>query len=374
MDITPFFGLGVPLKPYRFKDKDRAVRNYVEYMLIRTMSMFDYEGLPDTMPKRALETYLQMNGMVCIFEHEGNLYCSFGGWGGEPDAYYTPTKFIVANPYLDVFKTFTVGEDCVIIRNDSLYKGLRPLFQRYATQLMTNDVSMQLAGINSRIVALIDAPDDRTRESAERVLKKVSDGDLGVIGSNAFLEGIHTEPYATGNHAALISALIELQQYYKASWYNELGLQANYNMKREAINSNESQLNEDALLPLIDDMIACRKEGFERVREMFGVDISVDFGSAWEDNELETAIEQEQLITESTFSNGEQTEIEDSKYLENVSDEAETEINEQADDSEIAEIIEEAIEEVIDLVQAESDSDENSVPDDDNGERDNDGS
>jgi hypothetical protein len=309
-----------------------------------------------------------MNGLVCVFKHEGELYCSFGGWGGEPDAYYTPTKFIVANPYLNVFETFTVGEDCVIIRNDSLYKGLRPLFQRYATQLVTNDISMQIAGINSRILALIDAPDDKTRESAERFLERVTKGDLGVIGSNAFLEGIKTLPYANGNHAALLSALIELQQYYKASWYNELGLQANYNMKREAINSNESQLNEDALIPLIDDMLACRIEGFEQVKELFGVDISVSFGSAWEDNEIETSIEQEQLIADSMFGEQEQTEIEDSKYLENVTEEEDG--SEEPEDSEVREIIEEAIEEVIDLVQSESDTDENSVPESDNGERD----
>ncbi len=360
MDVVPFYGLGVHLKPYDFKRKDRAVRNYVEYMLIRSLSMFDYSGLPDTIPKRALETYLQMNGLVCVFEHNGDLYCSFGGWGGEPDAYYTPTKFIVANPYLNVFETFTIGENCVVIRNDSLYKGLRPMFQRYATQLMENDISMQVAGINSRIVSLIDAPDDRTRESAEAYLRKVENGELGVIAGNAFLDGIRTEQFASSNHSGLLSALIELQQYYKASWFNELGLQANYNMKREAINANEAQMNEDSLLPLIDDMIQCRKEGFEQVKDLFGVDVSVEFASSWEDNRIELAIEQEQLISESEQSEGEETDIEESKYLDSVTDES------------VEEILDDAIQEVMDLVQPESDSAENSVSESDNRERDND--
>ncbi len=353
MDTTPFYGLGVPLHPYNFKDQNRAIRHYVEYMLIRTQSMFEYEGLPDTIPKRALETYLQMNGLVCVFEHEGSLYCSFGGWGGEPDAYYIPTKFVVANPYLNVFKTFTVGEDCVIIRNDSLYKGLRPLFQRYATQMATNDVSMQIADINSRILALIDAPDDKTRESAERYLDKIMKGDLGVIGSNAFLEGIRTQPYANGTHSQLITSLIELQQYLKASWYNELGLQANYNMKREAINSNESQLNEDALIPLIDDMLACREEGLEQIRELFGTEISVSYGSAWEDNEIETEAMLESL------DGSEDPEQSDGSEDPEQSDEPED--TDQADGMDLEQALddlEESVEEVIDLVQEESDPDE----------------
>lgn len=358
MNVTPMYGLTVSMTPYKFKDKEKCINNYVEYMLLRSMRMFEYTGLPDTMPMRAFETYLQMNGMVCVFKHNDELYCSFGGWGGEPDAYYVPTKFVVANPYLNVFETFTVGENCVIVRNDSLYKGMRPMFKRYATQLVSNDISMQVAGINSRIISLINAPDDRTRESAELFLKKIEDGELGVIAGNAFLDGIRTEQYASTNHAGLISALIELQQYYKASWYNELGLQSNYNMKREAINASESQMNEDALLPLIDDMIACRKDGLAEIREMFGVDIEVEFASSWQDNRIELAIEQDQLMQENEIVDDDGGEDE-SNYLDN-------------DDSEAESIIEDAIEEVIDLVQEESNETQDSVPDDDNGERDSD--
>ena len=58
-------------------------------------------------------------------------------------------------------------------------------------------------------------------------------------------------------------------------------------MKRESINSGESQLNNDALSPLIDDMLKQRQEGAEKVNAMFGTNISVEFNSAWKDNEIE---------------------------------------------------------------------------------------
>jgi len=81
-------------------------------------------------------------------------------------------------------------------------------------------------------------------------------------------------------------------QYTKASWFNELGLNANYNMKRESINSDESQLNDDALLPLVDDMLNCRRLAAEKVNAMFGTSISVDFASSWQDNQQEIDAEQ----------------------------------------------------------------------------------
>jgi hypothetical protein len=69
-------------------------------------------------------------------------------------------------------------------------------------------------------------------------------------------------------------------------------------MKRESINSNESQLNDDMLHPLIDDMLAMRREALEKVNEMFGTNISVEFNSAWADNETENELTMEVMEAE----------------------------------------------------------------------------
>lgn len=287
-----FFGLGGVVGKYDFRDKEENTRHYITYMLNRVQSMFKYSGLPDTIPQKMIELYIMINGHSVIIEHEGELYVTFGSWGGEPNEYYIPKNYIVANPYLKLFKTYTIGEDCVLAHNDSLYYGLMPMFRRYASQLVENDLTMNMVDINSRIVALIDAPDDATRASAEKYLADIEAGKNGVIAGQHFLEGIRAQPYGEHNYQRLTD-LIEYQQYTKASWFNELGLNSNYNMKREAITSNESQLNDDMLLPLIDDMFNCRKLWIEQVNEMFGVDWSIDWASSWEDNNDTMEYEQE---------------------------------------------------------------------------------
>lgn len=287
-----FFGLGSFISEYDFKNKDKAVRSYVNYMLNRVQSMFEYKGLPDTIPQKMIEIYIMTNGHSVIIEHEGKLYVCFGNWGGEPNEYYIPTKYVVANPYLNLFKTYTIGEDCVLAHNDSLYYGLMPMFKRYASLLVENDITMRMVDINSRIAALIDAKDDSTYASANKYLDDIEAGELGVIASQQFFDGITTQPYGEHNYQRLTD-LIEFHQYMKASWFNELGLNANYNMKREAITSNESQLNDDMLLPLVDDMMNCRQLWIEQVNDMFGTDWSVDWASSWKDNLEETKLAQD---------------------------------------------------------------------------------
>lgn len=288
--------------PFDFSDKPWAVNQHINYMLNRTQSMFRWNNLPDSIPQRILELYLQINGNVCFYRYsDGNLYVFTGGLGGEPDVYYRPTLYTVANPALGFSKALRIDNECVVMPNDSLYMGLLPLFSRYASMLTETELSMVLSLVNTRTTALISASDDRTKASAEKYLSDLRNGKQGIIGENAILEGVKVQPYANSGSSNHLISLIEFMQYTKASWFNELGLNANYNMKRESINADESQLNNDALLPLVDDMLSSRRIAADKVNTMFGTDISVEFASSWEDNQQEINAEQ-QAITEDNAS------------------------------------------------------------------------
>lgn len=270
--------LGIDL--YDFTDKERSLKDYVLYMLMRTQRIFKYTGLPDTIPQRMLEYQLQTHGFACVTKVGEELYAFYGGLGGEPDAYYQPTICVVANPALKFNKTLKIDEDCVIVRGDSYLRGLLPMFRRYATAMVENDLSFRMASINTRIQAWVTAPDDETKAAGDKFIEDIEDGQLSVIASNEFLDGLKTQPVQGSMRT--FTDLIEYQQYLKASWYNEIGLNANYNMKREKLSTTESQMNNDALLPLVDDMLEQRRIGVEAINAMFGTNITVEFDSSWQ--------------------------------------------------------------------------------------------
>ena len=127
---------------------------------------------------------------------------------------------------------------------------------------------------------LISASDDKTKQSAEEFLRKIQDGDFSIIGENAFFKGVNMQTAPTTN-SVYITQLIELIQYYKASMYNELGLNANYNMKRERLNLGEVSMNVDVLLPYVDNMLKERQDAVEKINAMFDTEISVKLSSSW---------------------------------------------------------------------------------------------
>ena len=297
-------------------DKKRSIYNYVLMMFDRTNQMFEYKGLPDTIPAYMLELFLQINGHIGWLEWNGNLYALPGGWGGAPDPYYRPTIYIVANPalggshdckivnHLPPYEetVWSTKPDCVLMRNDTNMRGLFYLFSRYATELAENDISIRSAQINSRQQSIIAASTDREIASARAYIKALEEGKLEAVMDQAMAtKGIRATNVSVQS-ANVIIQLIELQQYLKASWYNEIGLNANFNMKREYLSEEELMAQTDTLIPLIDDMLRCRKEAIEVVNSTFGTSISVDKNSAWENKqkELETEQEYKEAQVEST--------------------------------------------------------------------------
>lgn len=267
--------------PYDRKEKDRNTRSQVMYMLDRSLLMFKYHGLPESLPPIELERLLQSNGFAGVTEVEGELYAFYGGLGGEQDVYGRPTTLVVSNPALNYNETLEIEKDVVLMRNDSMMLGLMPTFAKYSSLLNENEVSMTLASISQRVNNLISVADDNTASSADKYLKQLEEGKLGYIFESKLFDSLQTNPMNSSGGSS-ITELIELQQYLKASMYNEIGLNANYNMKRERLNSSEVEMNSDNLYPFVDNMLEHRRIALDEINEKFGYEITVEFNSSWD--------------------------------------------------------------------------------------------
>jgi len=335
-------------------DKSYGEMTYIKQFFRMTNQMFKWINLPETIPARILEAYLQWYGQICFTEVEGKYYVFFGGAGSTPNEYYEPTEFIVANPYLNFNKSLKIGEECVLMRNDSYYMGLLPMMERHAKQIVENDISILDAQWNMRIQSLIVANNDTAKKSADIYLEEIKKGKPGIILNRSLMEnGLETKPFASAGTSNGLSQLIEMHQYLKASLLGELGLNANFNMKRERINTAESELNQDALLPLVDDMLAMRKKACEEINAMYGLNIDVKKNSSWKEEEM---IDEELPIeTEETEGGAESELAEESEVAEESEDASESEVGKESDVAEeLVDAIETIVEDVIDEKEGEN--------------------
>lgn len=273
------------VKSFNHLDKAKNISLANEITYNKTMAMFKYHNLPNTIPCYELENLLQKNGFACVAQVEGSLYAFDGGLGGEPDVYYRPTICTVANPALKLTRDFEIDKDCVIMKNDSNMVGLSHTIAKYNTLLAENEITMLIALINSRMNIIFSGADSATKASAEQYLNMIVQGKLGVISDNAFLESLKIQIGSTTRNN-VFEDLIRLNQYLKAGLNNAIGLNSNSAMKKERLITAEIDVNNTALYPLIDDMLECRRIAIEKINAMFETDISVELNSSWDYRDL----------------------------------------------------------------------------------------
>ena len=274
-------------------NKSFACDYEIKYMLNRCLAMFKYENLPATIPQSNLELLLQTKGSCFLTKYNDSFYALDGTQGGEYNCYNQPTKFIVSNSALNISKDYVIGVDGVLIKNDFFSLGILPIIKKYCVMLIENHISIRQAIINARAISIISANDDKTKASADIFLKKMVDGELSVIGETPFFEGIKSYDISKG---LSLRELIEVEQYLKAAMYHELGIDANLNLKRSVISSFEVELNDDFLLPLVDNFYNCRLSAIQQFNKMYGLNVKISFASSWLTNQLENLKEQQILL------------------------------------------------------------------------------
>ena len=260
-------------------DKHKLLKQFKSNQLNKSLTMFEWSNLPDTIPQVELEKMLQINGYAVIAEYQGKLYAFQAGFSGQ-DPYNQPTKAIVNNPALKNNTTYTIGEDCIVIKNDDMKQGLNGIYEYYGQRLIENQITMLMTDYNLRMPFTISSSDDQTTQSAKMYLKKIIDGSLGVIGEQKLFKALSVTP-TNSKQTATFADLYGYQQFIIAQLNNTIGLATNNNMKRERLTTNEIEVNKNASYPLVDNMLKNRQQAVDAINEMFNTDVSVEYSSIW---------------------------------------------------------------------------------------------
>lgn len=224
-------------------------------------------------------------GKAIFYKLDKDFFIFNFSFGGTPNIYYEPSDIIIVNPKLE--KSIIESRDIenttkngVIIKNDTNALGANDIIKRYSELITESEITLKLITQKNRMDNFIVANDERSKADARQYINKIINGDIDIIGGSPLFESIQLKN--SNSNQNNITQYVELIQYYKASLYNEFGINANYNMKRERLNGDEIALNDFALFTLINDMLECRKNAIKKINEKFGLNISVELNEIWQ--------------------------------------------------------------------------------------------
>lgn len=285
---------GIPLSYKGVCNVEENFWSYFKLLTNKAMSIFRIKGLEDleAIDERFLKEQLILKGKVCFFNHNNKLYCLDGNWGGEPNCYYEPCNWIIANPVIGS-KTLTVnhkdgnknleGLDGVVVAltdydylADQMTGGLYPLIYKYAGLLADNDVSLNVAQINGRLNVAFTADSEAQANMAEDVLRDYYNGKPYRVLSQDIMDKIQVNPIGTNQTSNSLMSLIEAHAHLLQDFYAEIGIAANGNLKRERINTAETELMTGCLDINVWNIKNSVSEGLDRVNELFGTNLQFE--------------------------------------------------------------------------------------------------
>lgn len=306
---------------------------YFKWLLNKVCSCFYITGLPDTINEYYVKSSLITDGDIGITDFNDKIYAVIGAPAGQPDEYYVPSQYVVANPILGS-KTFTRGKDGVVIYNTDtdqyISGGLYGLISQTATLLADNIISINCAQINSRVQVMLTADDDGQIIAGETALKKMYAGKPYTILKSDLIDKINVNPI-NNNCANNLSELVELHNYIIGNFFQSIGVKSNNIRKKAHVLQDEIESQDGFLQISILEILTSWQKGFDKVNEMYDTDIQVN---------LNPALISE-ILPEQTDCNSSET-IDNSEVAESINDSseaAELETEDSVENTEEAESI-----------------------------------
>ncbi|MGL4997973.1 MAG: hypothetical protein ACRC5T_03145 [Cetobacterium sp.] len=263
---------------WNYRNKEKNVKMMENYLLCRTLNMFKWNGLPDTIPEKELEKILQKTGKVFILELDSkNIFAFDGTLTGNQTVYGEYKDIMINNVWINLNKTYPTSTG-VLGFNDSLSLGLNYIYSKFSNMLAESEISLMLGLINTRIQTLISASDETTVTSARKFLQDIEVGSLGVISENKLFDSLKISNTSDSNN---LKELIEIHTYLKTQMFNEIGLHSNPNLKKERLIKDELTDGDDNIFPFIDNMLKCRKLIANNLNMKYNLNVQVEFDSVW---------------------------------------------------------------------------------------------
>ena len=270
--------------------EDSAATNTLTYMqylrrlMELSMSMFAWKNLPNTVDPRYIELRLFETGSVVFFKDDvlGEL-CLDCIQQGNFDVYGNPITRRAYSCYNNYQKVLN-DKDSVIIWNNYLRTNSVTDIQLYAKRLWDLDRSVDVNAKAQKTPLLIQC-NEKQRMSMKNLYMQY-DGNTPVIfaDNNIDINGVKVvstqAPYVADK-------LYQLKNQIWNEALTYLGI-SNLNInKQERLITDEVSSSQGSTISSRYSRLECRKQAVEKINEMFGLDIEVDYRKDYQDIDLD---------------------------------------------------------------------------------------
>lgn len=248
---------------------------YMRRLCELSMSMFKWEGLPESVDIRYLEMELFLSGQALFFKDDVMGYLALGCMAnGSFDVYGEPISRRAYSRYSGYNSDLFSDKDSVIIWNNYMRVPSAQDVMYYAQRLWDLDNTIDINAGAQKTPILIQC-DEKQRLSLLNVYKEY-DGNSPVLFGDRNLD-IKGFGVLKTDAPFVADKLYELKNQIWNEALTYLGISNVSYQKRERLITDEVTRSQGGTVASRYSRLAMREQACERINKMFGLDLSVKY-------------------------------------------------------------------------------------------------
>ena len=266
------------------------VEYYTKYLLEKAISVFKFDGMPETWARNYFEYVLFGYGHIAVINTDKyGVIPQMSGLTGY-NVFYQPTIVTIANPLLDGLKTLEIGTQCEIIKLQPNYSGVMDIVTTYA-DLMA--LCVETAGINllnSKMSYIFFSRNKQAAESFKKMYDKVASGEPAAFLDKSLLddEGNPAWTMFTQNVGQnyITDKILNDLQTIEDQFNTDIGIPNANTQKKERLIVDEVNANNTDTNAKVSLWLETMRYDIEKVNRMFGLNLSVSYRFTNESGEM----------------------------------------------------------------------------------------
>ena len=245
---------------------------YWEWALKKILSRFELENAPEEWPINYFWLHLFLDGKISILDTELGIIPLKCGVTGI-NVWDRPTDIIIANHILGSFNR-KIGIDAALVHLQYNFMGVTPILQRFSTLLSMCDSAISVNLMNSKVAFIGFVDDAAQAKTMQKMYDEISSGVPAVFARKGQVSP-ENFMFNSVKNTFIADDVMLLRRKIVNDFLSDIGINHANLDKRERLNTDEVNANNEEMRFNILNWIDTITEGLEVANKLYGLNLKV---------------------------------------------------------------------------------------------------
>ena len=255
---------------------------YGNYLFKKILSVFSFEGLPETWAENYFKAILFGKGYIAVFnDPEYGVICQNCSLADTISLFRQPTRVLIANPFFKKSFQLRVGKTCEVLKVQPDYHGVLDIVSFYADMLAVSAETVGVNLMNSKVSYVFFAQNRQMAETFKKMYDQLASGQPFTVVDRSLQSEDGVKAWDmfeqnVGNNYVVTHVLNDMKTI-EDQFNTKIGIPNANTQKRERLVTSEVESNDVDTSALVNVWLDTMQADLKKINRAYGLNISVKY-------------------------------------------------------------------------------------------------